>query len=258
VRCPRCRAGNPDLADWCGQCLMRFGAPIPAPAPPPVPAGQPEVAAGVRGGGDGAPPTPGRPPDLARTVAVQLVPPGSAGIRKVGERLEWTCRACDAVNPVDDMLCRRCGSSMLDLFRPAAPRAPRDGRVALALSLVCGLGHWYAGAPGQAVSRLLLWLWWLGTAAAFRSRPEAALTLVEVSFAAAALGLWVASALDAWRLARRERPLLRPRALAAVAAALILILVVGVLATVVQVRGRAGPPAAPAAPAPWSGQGRRP
>jgi ribosomal protein L40E len=235
MNCPRCRAVNPDRADWCGQCLMRFGAPIPAPPPGTA---APEPGGGVLAGGDGATAAPAHPPDLGRTIAVQLVPAAAAGIRKVGEHLEWTCRACEAVNPIDEVLCRRCGTSMLELFRPSATRrVPRDRRVALALSLLPGLGHWYAGAAGQGLARLALFLWWLAVAAAVRSRPEAAFLLVKGCFAGAALALWVLSALDAERLARRARPLLGARALAVAAGVLCLVLVVGLLAAAALLRG---------------------
>jgi hypothetical protein len=159
-------------------------------------------------------------------------------IRKAGGRLEWTCQACGTVNPIDEMACRVCGSSMIELFRPPeAARPARDPAAAAWLSAVPGLGTWYAGQPAQGVARFVLWLWWLSTTVAFWSRPELAFVLVKVSFLLATAAVWALSAVDAHRLAARRRPLLGPRTLAVAAAGLCLALVVGLVATLGLARG---------------------
>jgi hypothetical protein len=189
-------------------------------------------------------------------VALRLVASPGGPIRKVGERLEWTCRACATVNPIDEVACRVCGSSMLELFRPPeAARPPRDARAAAWLSVVPGLGVSYAGQPALGVAQSLLWLWWLVTTAAFWARPGPLLLLVKAVFLLATAAIWGLSAVDARRLASRRPPLLGQRALAAAAAALCLVAVLGLLASVGQARsGRVpgpGPkPTAPAAGAP--------
>jgi hypothetical protein len=233
---------------------MRFGAPIPAvaapagTAPPP-----PATPATGRAGGDGDAPAPSGPPDLAQTVAVHLVASAAGPVRRAGGRLEWTCRACATVNPIDEMACRACGGSMVELFRPPEPARPtRDPALAAWLSALPGLGTWYAGQPAQGVARFLLWLWWLSTAALFWSRPEPVLLLVKVTFLLATVALWVLSGVDAHRLTARRRPLLGPRALAVAAAGLCLLLLAGLLATLGAARSGIGPapglPAGPGAP----------
>jgi len=209
---------------------MRFGAPIPA-VPRPAGVAEPAEPAAGRSGGDGDAPAPPVPPDLAQTVAVRVVASRAGPIRKAGDRLEWTCQACGTVNPIDELACRVCGRSMIELFRPPQAAGPaRVPVVAAWLSAVPGLGVWYAGHPAQGAARLLLWLWWLSTTVVFWSRPEPAFLLVKVVFLLATGALWVLSAVDAHRLAARGRPLLGPRVLAAVAAGLCLLLVVGLIA----------------------------
>ena len=208
------------------------------------------LPAGVRrSGGDGLSPAPQRPPDLSRTVEVRLVPSSGGRIRRAGAELEWSCLACDTVNPLKLPNCRTCGASMLDLFRqPAPPPSPRNPRIALALSVLPGLGSWYAGAPADGVARLVLAAWWASTTGLLWGRSSPALMIVGVVFALAAAGLWAVSAVDALRLAGGQRPLAGPRVLAATVAVLSLVLLAGLVIAAVTVgpatagtRGPAGP-----------------
>src|SRR6266540_3984753 len=193
VRCPRCGAANPDGADWCGQCLMRFGTPIPLVTPPrPGGTGRqgpgPELPEGASGA-DGATSAPARPPDLGQTVAVRLVPSPDGRIRRVGDRLEWVCPACEGVNAIDELTCRVCGNPILDLFRLSGPPvASRRTGVALGLSVVPGLGCWYAGSLGQGLARLLLAGSWLAVLVAVWPRPGPAMLVVAFSSSSGRLG----------------------------------------------------------------------
>ncbi|HEX6673618.1 MAG TPA: hypothetical protein VF486_01120 [Actinomycetes bacterium] len=173
-------------------------------------------------------------------MAVRLVPSADGRIRRVGDRLEWLCPACEGVNPIDELTCRVCGNPILDLFRlPGPPVAARRPGVALGLSVVPGLGCWYAGSLGQGLARLLLAGTWLAVLVAVWHRPEAAmLLLVKVPFVLALLGLWVVSAVDARRLAEGGRPLVGQRALAVAAAVLSLVLAVGLVVTLGSSSGR--------------------
>jgi hypothetical protein len=215
---------------------MRFGTPIPLVTPPRSGGGgrqpsDPEPPEGVAGG-DGATSAPARPPDLGQTVAVRLVPSSGGRIRRVGGRLEWACPACEAVNAIDELTCRVCGNPVLDLFRlPEPPTASRHPGVAVGLSVVPGLGCWYAGSWGQGVARLVLACTWLAVLVAVWGRPEPAMLLVKVPFALGLAGLWVASAVDAKRLAERRRLLVDQRVLAVAAAVLSLVLAVGLVVT---------------------------
>jgi hypothetical protein len=251
----RCGALNPDGADWCGQCLMRFGTPIPLVAPV-RPEGTERSAApdppeGVAGA-DGATSAPARPPDLGRTVAVRLVSSSSGRVRRVDGRLEWACPSCDGINPIEEQVCPVCGSPVLDLFRvPAPPRPPRRAGVAFGLSLVPGLGCWYAGSLAVGLIRLLLAGTWLAALVVVWPRQEPALVVVKAAFLVALVGLWVVSAVDAWRLAGRRRPLVGQRVLAVAAIALCLVLALGMMLSFGLGPGGRGPDrVAPGAPAP--------
>jgi ribosomal protein L40E len=249
MNCPSCGARNTDTAEWCGQCLVRFGPPIVglgvgAPAPPAGPA--------PGHGGDGLTPVPARPPMLDRTVPIRLVPSSGGRIRRVGSRLEWSCVACDLINPIEAPTCRSCGSAMLDIFRsPPRPRPVRDPGVAVALSLLPGLGSWYAGAPGDGLARMLLWAWWLATTVLLWGRAAPALWLVKAPFLVATLAIWVLSATDAHRLVLGRRSLVGRNALGVAAALLCAVLVFGLILSAVTVRpvtpgpGRPGRPELP-------------
>jgi len=243
MTCPSCGASNPAQSDWCGQCFARFGAPEPgrkAPAPP--------VKEGTRrSGGDGGMAPPARPPDLRRTVPVRLVPTAEGRIRKVGAKVEWTCVSCETVNPIDEPVCRVCAGSMLNLFREASPPPPpRSRTTALALSVIPGAGLWYAGAPADGVSRLLLWAWWLATTVLLWGRPPALLWIVTVPFALATAALWGVSAIDAGRVAERRKVLAGPRVLGVAAAVLSLLLLIGLFSAAMAVTPGPPPPAGPA------------
>jgi ribosomal protein L40E len=241
MTCPSCGATNPPKADWCGQCLTRFGAPLAgrkAQAPP---------AAGVRlSGGDGSTAPPPRPPDLSRTVPVRLVPTAEGRIRRSGSKVEWTCASCDTVNPLENPECRVCGASMLNLFRsPPPPQPVRDARIAAALSVVPGAGLVYARVPADGIARFLLWVWWLGTALALGFRASGLVWVVAGAFGAAAAALWVVSGIDAWRVAKGRRPLAGIKVLGVAATVLCLLLLTGLFAAALQ----AGP-GQPVVPAP--------
>ena len=215
---------------------MRFGTPIPLVTPP-QPGGkerQPsasELPEGV-GGADGATSAPARPPDLAQTVAVRLVPSPDGRIRRVGERLEWACPACEEVNAIDELTCRVCGNPILDLFRlPEPPQVSRRPAVAVGLSVVPGLGCWYAGSLGQGVARLLLACTWLTVLVAVWPRPEPAMLAVKVAFVLGLVGLWVVSAVDARRLVERRGLLVDQRVLAVAAGVLSVVLALGLVLT---------------------------
>jgi hypothetical protein len=91
------------------------------------------------------------------------------------------CPACEAVNPLDELVCRVCGKPMLDLLHTSEPleHARRPG-VAVGLSVVPGLGCWYAGSLGQGLTRLLLWFVQRVVAVVALPRPGPAMLLVKV------------------------------------------------------------------------------
>lgn len=206
VRCPRCGAGNPSDAEWCGQCLGRFGAPDAQASD--ADAARPEVS-------------------------------------REGDSLTWTCPACDAVNPIEAGSCARCGSAFTSFFaQPEKPSLqPASSGRAIALSvLLPGLGHLSFGRAGAGAARGVLYVWSVGLSILLLARPPAAgravVRTVGVVFVLSAAGVWLISMLETMRLAEGdERPVLPPRALTWLTAALSLVLIFGLLGAALAGRG---------------------
>lgn len=212
IRCAGCGGLNPPHADWCGQCLTRFGA----PPPPPPPSTQVEVVA--------APTTPtvqvdplfepdplhsssySEPAAAAQTqgVADRVVERGA--FRASGDRITWTCTLCDHANPLEASHCTVCGAAFAVTVRPKEPEGPlRDPNNAALVSLFFpGAGHAYLGLWGQAIARGVLSLWVAATAlvAALTKGPSSG--SLALTFGLASFLLWLAGAHDAYRDARRE------------------------------------------------------
>ncbi|MEX2555121.1 MAG: zinc ribbon domain-containing protein [Actinomycetota bacterium] len=206
VRCPRCGAGNPSDAEWCGQCLERFGA-ADADASD-ISVARPEVS-------------------------------------RAGELLTWTCPACDSPNPMDAETCARCGSAFTSFFaRPekVAVRPVPSGRAVALSAALPGLGHWSLGRAGAGVARVVLYLWTLGLSILLLTRPPAAgravVRMVGIAFVLSAAGVWLVSMLETMRLADGdERPVLPPHALTWLSAALSALLIFGLLGSALAGRG---------------------
>ncbi|MGH2795613.1 MAG: double zinc ribbon domain-containing protein [Actinomycetota bacterium] len=212
LRCPRCGAGNPLDAEWCGQCLTRFDAPAGSSA-----------AAKV------GPPV--ELPEIARSNGHPT----------------WTCPACETPNPIEAESCSRCGSSFNSFLarnqeRPAP--AVQPGRAVVLSAILPGLGHLTLGHAGLAAARALLYVWTLGLSLLLLIRPPASggavVRLVAVVFLIAAAGVWILSMMETMRLVEGDpRPVIPAKALTWVAAGLSVLLVVGLLGSALS--GRAAP-----------------
>lgn len=87
-------------------------------------------------------------------------------------------------------------------MRPPKQGPQRDpNTVALYSLFFPGAGHWYLDLRGQAVARAILSVWVVFVA--LLAGIQGSLTLA-VPFGAAAFGLWVVAAHDAYREARGE------------------------------------------------------
>lgn len=206
VRCPRCGAGNPADAEWCGQCLTRFDA---GPVEPSEEVSMPEIA-------------------------------------KAGGEPTWICPACDTQNPIEAEACRRCGSAFTSFLSegraPAAPKVSGPGPLVALTAVLPGLGHWSMGRRGLGAARALLYLWTLGLSLLLLIRPPsnggAVVRLVGVVFLLAAAGVWVVAMMETMRLVEGdERPVIPPKALTWVAAGLSVILFMGLLGAALAGRG---------------------
>ncbi|MCA1841031.1 MAG: hypothetical protein ABR507_10200 [Actinomycetota bacterium] len=236
MHCPRCKSLNRDDAEFCSLCLLKF-EPAPSTASPSTPApstaGPSTPAPSAASPSTLAPSTAGPvgPIDTGATLNVGLVPKlqpedspevkaawgkvadtphdadveaRSGPITKRGKVLAWTCPSCDNENPMSSNRCSVCGTSFYDAFKSEDddPKimAPKDPRVAGALSLVPGLGHLYLGETIDGVSRVIIGLWWLLTAL-FLPSPRVMLLVIKLCYFAAYAALVAVSAYDATRKA---------------------------------------------------------
>jgi hypothetical protein len=125
-----------------------------------------------------------------------------------------TCPRCEQAVAAEALFCQRCGAQLkvqpvegeiIDGTRRFAKHRPISPGRAARLSIVPGLGHWYAGAPlkGLVFFAAILGPLVIGT--------ELDLTVVGAALGIpldlGGLGLWGFCAYDAYRTARnRMRP----------------------------------------------------
>lgn len=200
-RCPTCGALASADAEWCGQCfapLDRVGAGPEAEAehgdtarPSPVATAGPKAIRGTTGG----------------------------SIEVEGGTLAWTCPACETRNPIEANECSVCGTPFGRLLAEPQAAPEIEPQTAAVWSMLWpGLGHWKLGRRTDAVARIVIFGWAFG-----------ALLVVLVSrfgkgglgptfplfalFLGASLMIYVVSALDAYRLAAGDAPVMSSRAL---------------------------------------------
>ena len=206
VRCPRCGAGNPADAEWCGQCLTRFDT---GSVEPSEEVSMPEIAK------DGGEPT-------------------------------WICPACDTPNQIDATACARCGSAFTSFLsegrETTAPKPIPQGRAVALTAILPGLGHWSMGRAGLGLARGLLYVWTLSLSLLLLIRPPATggtvVRLVGVVFLLAAVGVWIVAMMETMRLVEGDdTPVIPPSGLTWVAAGLSVLLVMGLLGAALAGRG---------------------
>jgi hypothetical protein len=192
-RCANCGALVSPDAEWCGQCYepIRRVAIVDAPAPTASP-----------------------------TESVGTVETPGGGVVEVADgRASWTCPICGEVNAIEASVCVVCGTPFARLFaEPEAPPAVDPERAAVWSLVFPGLGHWKLGRRADAVARFVLFGWSFGTLCVLiASRvgkgglgPTTALFLL---FAGSSLAIYVLSALDAYRIAKGEEPVVSTRVL---------------------------------------------
>jgi len=188
-RCPSCGALVSADAGWCGQCY--------------APLARAEAGA----------------PGIHRV----------AGIERDGDRLTWTCPTCAERNPIGSSACSVCGTPFARLFQGPEDRPSVEPQTAAVWSLAFpGLGHWKAGRRFDAVARMVLFAWTSGTLAVllvarFGKGGLGATFPLFLLFLLAAAAVYVASAVDAYRIAAGEEPLVSSRMLLWGSAALVVL-----------------------------------
>jgi hypothetical protein len=189
-RCPNCQALVSVDAEWCGQCFTSLRTST-------EPDGGAEPGALRVSRSEGSPPT-----------------------------AHWTCPACEHENPLDVDLCAVCGTSFGALFRVGAERPRIDPGTALRKSLLLpGLGHAAVGRAPDGVARGMLFAWTFGTAivilfSGVSSGPAAGLLAL---YGVLAVGLYVFTAYEAYRMADGSGLLVSSRILLWGAVSLVLV-----------------------------------
>jgi ribosomal protein L40E len=217
VVCSQCGARNPAEIEWCGQCFASLrsdedsGESSPATHDPVVPAEEQTV--GVV--------------DEASVEAEDATPVET----KAGT---WVCTVCDTSNSLADPHCSACGTSIYTAFGAAdEEKIEVDPQRALLRSVMFpGLGHALAGQGllGSAIGGVTLMALGFGIALAATAAGRYGWPLILL-----AVAVWVAAALDAFRIAGGETDavLLRPRVVTALVG---LVMVVVILAAFLQGR----------------------
>jgi hypothetical protein len=232
-RCPSCGALVSAEAEWCGQCYE----PLPrvreaSPAPAASAASSPEVDdhAALPSSSLSERPAPG---------IVQV-----AGIERTDEGTVWTCPSCQRKNHIDIGTCPVCGTPFAQLFQEPeiAPDVPPSTALGLSL-LLPGLGHWKLGLRGDAVARIVLFVWSFGTvlmlAVARRGTGLGSIASLFLLFAVETVAVWIESGLDAYRVASQQPPLVSTRRLMWASAAFVVVsAVVATLVALPAARGR--------------------
>lgn len=224
-RCPSCGALVGPGAEWCGQCFARL-EPARTPGGGRDPRGPDAPAA-----------EPGPPADGAGSA------PAGPGVSVAGEGRApgppaWPCPICGNRNPLPADVCEACGTPFARLFeeRRGPAVSPRDAVVRSLL--LPGAGHAAAGRAGEGILRGVLFAWTVGMAALFVAAGRGATAVVAGLYGAAALAVYVLSALEARRLAEGDEPLVPTRALLWASVALIAASGLLVALTIVAAAGR--------------------
>lgn len=216
MRCAECGARNPEGAEWCTQCFVRFGGPAldrsSAPSGAPVPA-------------DGA----GAPTGGTRVAS----PEPARDIREREGLVEWRCPICEGWTALEVPACTSCGAPRLGFGddRPAEPARDIEPTTLLAASILLpGLGHVLAGRVGTGVARIVLYVLWVGGGLALLLGSGGA-TLLGVVLLLGALVLWAGTLVDVQQLARPGGgEVLGPRALGLLVGAVTLLMVLSAFA----------------------------
>ncbi|HEX6230712.1 MAG TPA: zinc ribbon domain-containing protein [Actinomycetota bacterium] len=189
-RCPTCGALVSADAAWCGQCY----APL-------------------------------EPREAERSAAGAVA--GKLEMRD--GRLTWTCPVCGERNPIEGTACGVCDTPFTRLFAEPDAAPSLDPQTAAAWSLAFpGLGHWKAGRRSDAVARMVLFAWTFGALAVllvarFGKGGLGSTFPLFLLFLLAAAAVYVVSAIDAYRVAAGDEPLVSSRTLLWSSAALVVL-----------------------------------
>jgi ribosomal protein L40E len=209
-RCPTCGALVSTEAEWCGQCfspLERAGAGTEADGPPTSAPTQTAGPRAIRGSSGGA-------------------------IEVEGGTLAWMCPVCETRNPIEANECSTCGTPFGRLLAEPKPAPEIEPQTAAVWSMLWpGLGHWKLGRPTEAVARFAMFAWAFGAllillVSRFGKGGLGPTFPLFALFLGASLMIYVVSAIDAYRLAAGDAPVMSSRTLLWTSAGLVFLSVV--------------------------------
>jgi hypothetical protein len=196
-RCPSCGALVSSDAEWCTQCYEPLRR-------------EERAAAAATPGAIGAPREP-------TTGVVET--PGGGGLDIAEGHATWTCPVCGELNAIEASVCIVCATPFARLFAEPEETPKVDPERAAIWSLVFpGLGHWKLGRKGDAVARFVLFGWSFGTlcvliVSRIGKGGLGPTTALFALFGSASLAIYALSALDAYRIAKEEEPIVSTRVL---------------------------------------------
>jgi hypothetical protein len=219
LRCPHCGALVGRDAEWCGQCFRPLGATTES---------EPTRSSSGPGIAPAWDPPGASTPDRDARAASAAAP-------------TWPCPACGNANPIELDACAMCGTTFASFMRQDEAPPTVDARDALVWSLVYpGLGHRMVGRGLDGLARGVLFtmLAVLAGTVAFAGAGSTGAVLALVLFVVLALGVYVGSAVESYRLAEGGAPFVTARALLWATVGVIVAAVVVLALTVVSVTKR--------------------
>lgn len=161
-------------------------------------------------------------------AAIALATPGGGGIEvEAGGKPTWTCSVCAEPNVIEATICATCGAPFGRLLEEPTRRPEIRPQTAATWSFVWpGIGHWKAGYRADGVARIVLFAWTFGTlmvllVARFGTGGLGPVFPLVALFLVAASAVYAISAIDAYRLAGGDPPLVSSRVLLWASAVLI-------------------------------------
>jgi hypothetical protein len=204
-RCPNCGALVAEDAEWCGQCYQ--------------PLRREEPATATAAAADGS----------ARPSIGLVETPGGGSVEVEDGKASWTCPVCGETNAIEVAVCGVCQTPFTRLFvEPEPPPAIAPDRAAIWSLVFPGLGHWQLRRKADAVARFVLFGWTFGALLILvvsrfgKGSLGGTLPLVAL-FGGSAFAIYVLSALDAYRIAGGEDPVVSSRVLLWASAALVVL-----------------------------------
>ena len=194
-RCPTCGGLVSPDAEWCGQCFSPLDRTNTAERTAPD-------------------------PDLPQVERLEAALGTASGGLEVDEgRPTWVCPVCQERNPIEAAACATCGTPFTRLFEERQERPDVEPQTAAVWSMVFpGLGHWKLGLRADAIARIVMFAWAFGAllvllVSRFGKGGLGPTMPLFLLFLGSSVAIYVVSAIDAYRIASGDQPLVSSRTL---------------------------------------------